>query len=94
MKNIVVGKQVTAHNGTASVGGMFINEIFLSGKVTTVNAKSIRVQLNHERRTQNGKETYAGDYSENVSFKFWKTLSNGDDCYTANIGCSRYLIRV
>ena len=92
--NATLNLTVSAHHGSASVGGMFITETFLVGKIVKVNAKSIRVQFSEEVKTCNGKETSrkAVDFTE--SFRFWKELSTGESAYTANIHCWRYLIKI
>lgn len=85
---------VSAHHGAASVGGMFINETVLTGKIIKVNAKSIRVQFTEEVKTCNGKETSRKAVNFSESFRYWKELSTGESAYVANIHCTRFLVRV
>lgn len=86
--------QVSAHKGSCSVGGMFIDETFLNGRVIRVNTKSIRVELSEEVRTRNGKETSRRAINQTETFSFWKALSSGKDAFVAYIGCYRYLIEI
>ena len=86
--------QVSAHHGSCSVGGMFINETFLNGKVIKVNAKSIRVELSEEICTCNGKEKSRRAINQTETSRFSKTLSDGKDAFIAYIGCYRHIIRL
>lgn len=85
---------VFAHNGTCSVGGMFIDETFLNGEVIKVNKKSIRVAFTEEVHTRNGKETERKSIERTETFAYWKTLENGEEVYYATLNCYRFLIRV
>mgnify|MGYP000913339903 CR=1 FL=1 len=69
-----VNEMVQIHNGNNSVGGMFIYEKFIEGKVIKVNAKSIRVHMTHVKCTTNGKVTREYDMDETATFTFWKTI--------------------
>lgn len=73
MKNNMM---VEIHNGSCSAGTMFISEKFITGTVVKVNAKSIRVQMNHAKHTVNGKVTREYDMNEVATFAFWKTVEN------------------
>ena len=68
--------KVSAHNGTCSVGGMFIDETFLNGSVVKVSKESIRVEFTEEVHTRNGKEIARKDASRTEAFAFWKMLSS------------------
>lgn len=85
---------VSAHNGTCSVGGMFIDETILNGTVVKVNKKSIRVAFTEEVHTRNGKEISRKSVNRNEAFTYWKTLDNGEELYFATLNCFRFLVRV
>ena len=69
-----VGKMIQIHKGYNSVGGMYIHEEIIEGKVVKVNKKSIRVHLTHVKCTTNGKITREYNIDETATFKFWKTV--------------------
>ena len=69
-----VGKMIQIHKGYNSVGGMYIHEEIIEGKVVKVNKKSIRVHLTHVKRTTNGQVTQEKDMDEMATFTFWKTI--------------------
>jgi len=69
-----VNEMVQIHKGTNSMGGMFIYEDFIEGKVVKVNKKSIRVHMTHAKCTTNGKITREYDIDETATFEFWKTV--------------------
>lgn len=69
-----VNEMVQIHKGTNSMGGMFIYEDFIEGKVVKVNKKSIRVHMTHAKCTTNGKITREYDIDETATFTFWKTI--------------------
>lgn len=71
-----VNEIVQIHEGRSSMGGIFIYEKFITGEVVKVNKKSIRVNMNHIKRTTNGKVTYEGKMNETATFAFWKTVEN------------------
>lgn len=73
MKN---NMHVEIHHGSCSAGTMFIRERFITGTVVKVNAKSIRVQMNHAKHTVNGEVTREYDMNEVATFAFWKTVEN------------------
>lgn len=78
----MVNTKVTAHNGTNSMGTMFIYETFKEGEIVKVNGKSIRVRLESERRTVNGKTQSERQISAMATFAFWKHRSdNGKALY-------------
>lgn len=86
--------KVSAHNGTCSVGGMFIDETVLNGSVVKVNKKSIRVEFAEEIHTRNGKETARKAASRTETFSFWKVLSSGEEAYVANLDGYKFIVRV
>ena len=69
---------VQIHSGNNSVGGMFIYEKFIDGKVVKVNAKSIRVHMTHVKCTTNGKVTREYNINEEATFTFWKKSGTVD----------------
>lgn len=71
-----VNEMVQIHDGSNSMGGMFIHEKFITGKIIKVNAKSIRVHLSHIKRTVNGKLVSEDEMNEDATFAFWKTVEN------------------
>ena len=71
-----VNEMVQIHEGSSSMGGFFIYEKFITGEVVKVNEKSIRVNMNHIKKTTNGKVTYEGKMNETATFAFWKTVEN------------------
>lgn len=70
------GLTVQIHKGNNSMGGVFIYEEFIEGKVVKVNKKSIRVHMTHAKCTTNGKVTREYDMDEEATFTFWKTIEN------------------
>jgi hypothetical protein len=77
-----ISEKVTAHNGTNSMGTMFIYETFKTGTIVKVNAKSIRVRLEHEKRTTNGKVKSERPLNTEATFTFWKNRKdNGKALY-------------
>ena len=82
MKNLTTGTKVEAHTGRLSIGTMFIYETFRSGEIIKVNAKSIRVNLTTERRTENGKTISEKETNISANFAFWKVRDdNGKTLY-------------
>jgi hypothetical protein len=80
--SITTGVKVQAHTGTCSMGTMFIYEAFRNGEIIKVNEKSIRVKLDSERRTTNGKTTSERALNTTATFRFWKNRSdNGKALY-------------
>ncbi|HUM44351.1 MAG TPA: hypothetical protein PKI14_15510 [Fervidobacterium sp.] len=71
---MMVNEMVQIHKGTNSMGGMFIYEDFIEGKVVKVNKKSIRVHMTHAKCITNGKITREYDIDETATFEFWKTV--------------------
>ena len=69
-----VNEMVQIHKGNNSMGGIFIHEEFITGKIIKVNKKSIRVHLTHVKCTTNGKVTREYDMNEKATFNFWKTI--------------------
>ena len=69
-----VNEIIQVHKGYNSIGGMYIYEEIIKGKVVKVNKKSIRVHLTHVKRTTNGQVTQEKDMDEMATFTFWKTI--------------------
>lgn len=69
-------EMVQVHDGSCSMGGMFIYEKFITGTVVKVNKKSIRVHMTHVKCTTNGKVTREYDVDATATFTFWKTIEN------------------
>ena len=72
-----INEMVQIHKGNNSMGGMFIYEEFITGRVVKVNEKSVRVHMTHAKCTTNGKVTREYDMDEKATFTFWKTINNG-----------------
>ncbi len=72
-----VNEMVQIHNGYNSMGGMFIYEKFITGKVIKVNKKSVRVHMGQAKCLTNGKVTREYNINEEATFTFWKTINNG-----------------
>ena len=70
-----VNEMVQIHKGNNSMGGMFIYEEFITGKVDKVNKKSIRVHMTHAKCATNGKITCEYDMNEEATFTFWKKVN-------------------
>jgi len=71
---MMVNKTAQIHKGSNSMGGMFIYEEVITGKIVKVNKKSIRVHMTHVKRTTNGKVTREYNIDETATFTFWKTI--------------------
>jgi hypothetical protein len=80
-----IGKKVTAHKGTNSMGTVFICETFTEGEIVRVNGKSIRVRLESERRTTNGKTTSERTMNTPATFTFWKNRSDNGKALYKNV---------
>ena len=72
---VKVNEMVQVHNGSCSMGGMFIYERFIEGSIIKVNKKSIRVHMTHAKCTTNGKITREYDMNEEATFTFWKKVN-------------------
>ena len=70
-----VNQMVQIHNGISSMGGMFIQEKFITGKIIRVNQKSVRVHMTHMKCTTNGQVTKEQAMDETATFTFWKTIN-------------------
>ena len=70
MKNVII------HEGTNSMGTMFIYEKHIDGEIIKENTKSIRVHMTHCKCTTNGKITREYNMNEIATFAFWKTVEN------------------
>lgn len=68
-------KMVQIHKGTNSMGGIFIYEEIITGRIVKVNKKSIRVHMTHVKYTTNGKVTKEQYINETATFTFWKTIN-------------------
>lgn len=86
--------KASAHNGTSSVGGMFIDETVMNGSVVKANKKSIRVEFTEEVHTRNGKETARKAASRTETFTFWKQLRSGEEAYVATLDGYKFIVRV
>jgi len=73
---MMVNEMVQIHKGNNSMGGIFIYEEFIEGKVVKVNAKSIRVHMTNVKCTTNGRVIQEQDMDETATFTFWKTIEN------------------
>lgn len=71
-----VNEMVQIHDGSNSMGGMFIHEKFITGKVVKVNEKSVRIHMTYIKRTVNGKLVSEDEMNEIATFAFWKTVEN------------------
>ena len=71
-----VNEMVQIHKGYSSMGGIFIYEKFITGKIVKVNKKSIRVHMTHVKFAINGKITREYDIDEEATFTFWKRVEN------------------
>ena len=69
-----VNQMVQIHQGENSVGGIFISEKFITGKIVKVNQKSIRVHMTHIKHVTNGQVTKEQDMDETATFTYWKTV--------------------
>jgi len=69
-----INEMVQIHKGYSSMGGIFIYEKFITGKIVKVNKKSIRVHMTHVKYTTNGKITREYNMNEEATFTFWKTV--------------------
>lgn len=73
-----INEKVIAHEGTSSVGGIFIYESFYTCEVVKINAKSIRTRILSIKRTTNGKVTSEREIGDNskyfATFAYWKTV--------------------
>jgi len=74
---MMVNKMVQIRKGS-NLGGVFIYEEFIDGKVVKVNAKSIRVHMTHVKCTTNGKLTQEYDIDETATFTYWRTSGTVD----------------
>lgn len=69
-----VNETVQIHEGTSSMGGMYIHEKFITGEIVKINEKSIRVHMTCIKRMINGKLVSENEMNENATFAFWKTV--------------------
>ena len=69
-----VNETVQIYRG--QLGGIFIYEEFIEGKVIKVNAKSIRVHMTHAKCTTNGELIQEYDMNKQATFTYWKTIEN------------------
>lgn len=82
MKNLEIGMNVKAYKSHCI--GIIIDSTTYSGKIIKVNKKSIRVQLEHMVVKHDNKIINDTDYSGTVTYKFWKTTSDGNDIYVSD----------
>ena len=71
-----INERVEIRKGYNSVGGMYIHEEFIEGKVVKVNKNSIRVHMSHVKYITNGKIMREENMNEEARFTFWKTIEN------------------
>ena len=69
-----INERVQIRKGYNSVGGMYIHEEFIEGRITKINKKSLKVHMTHVKCTTNGKITREYDIDETATFPFWKTI--------------------
>lgn len=82
MKNLEIGMNVEAYKSHCI--GIIIDSSTYSGKIIKVNKKSIRVQLEHIVAKHGNKIVSDTDYAATVTYKFWKTTSDGRDIYVSD----------
>ncbi len=82
MKNLEIGMNITAYKSQCI--GFIIDNVNYSGKIIKVNKKSIRVQLEHIVVKHGDKITHDADYAATITYKFWKTTSDGRDIYVSD----------
>ena len=82
MKHIEIGMNIEAYKSHCI--GIIIDSSTYTGNVVKVNKKSIRVQLNHIVAKHGQKIVRDTDYSATVTYKFWKTTSEGRDIYVSD----------
>ena len=71
---MMVDKMIQIHKGSNSMGGIYIYEEIIEGKVVKVNKKSIRVRMSQAKCLTNGKVTREYNINEEATFDFWKTI--------------------
>lgn len=71
-----INQVVEIHAGNNSMGGIFIHEKFITGRIVKVNQKSIRVNMVHMKCITNGKVVKEQEMDETATFTFWKTIEN------------------
>ena len=69
---------VQIHKGNNSMGGMYIHEEVITGKIIKVNKKSIRVYMGQAKCLSNGKVTREYNIDEEATFTFWKKSGTVD----------------
>jgi hypothetical protein len=75
-----VGKKIKAYKGNSI--GKIIQSTEWQGEIIKVNKKSIRVRLSESTSMWDRRvKTHCENLNDEVSFRFVKTLSNGNDWY-------------
>ena len=82
MKNLEIGMNIKAYKSRCV--GFIIDSSTFTGKIIKVNKKSIRVQLEHIVAMHGNKIVSDTDYPATVTYKFWKTTSDGRDIYVSD----------
>lgn len=85
MKNAQVGMKVQAHKGSCI--GVVIQSTTWEGEIIRVNKNSIRVRLTESTSRFGSKVTSRWEnLNTEVTFRFSKTLSNGNAFYRSESG--------
>lgn len=79
---IEIGMNIKAYKSRCT--GIIIDSVNYSGKIIKVNKKSIRVQLEHMIVKHGNKITHDTDYAATITYRFWKTTSDGRDIYVSD----------
>ena len=79
MKEVKVNDRVQAYKSQCI--GSIIDSTTITGKVVTGNKKSIVVEYEHIVVEHGNKVTWDSNIARKEKFTYWKTLSNGNDCY-------------
>ena len=82
MRTIEIGMNIEAYKSRCI--GFIIDSSTYTGKVIKVNKKSIRVQLEHIVAKHGDKIVRDADCAATVTYKFWKTTSDGTDIYVSD----------
>ena len=83
MKEVKVNDKVQTYKSQCI--GSIIDSIILTGKVVKVNKKSIVVEYEHIVVKHGNTVTWDSNIARKEKFTYWKTLSNGNDCYRSRV---------
>ncbi len=75
------GMKVTGFHGYCI--GYSITELRWFGEIIRVNGKSIRVKISEHTVSKKHQETSRTTMNQEVTYKFWKKLSDGREVYTS-----------